>query len=135
MASMCTNLVTTPTVSPALGVSYFIYIVALTPTSIIFWLHVTGYDLSIYWVLCYALSGCTSAGPHFNPLGKEHGAPTDAERHAGDLGNVEAGADGVAKIQISDKLISLTGPNSIIGRTVVVSSWFSHSYGAIGLEF
>ncbi|XP_034253011.1 superoxide dismutase [Cu-Zn]-like [Thrips palmi] len=65
-------------------------------------------------------NGCTSAGPHFNPQGKEHGAPTDADRHAGDLGNVEAGADGVAKIQISDKLISLTGPNSIIGRTVVV---------------
>lgn len=67
------------------------------------------------------LLGCTSAGPHFNPHGKEHGAPTDADRHAGDLGNVEAGADGVAKILISDKQISLTGPNSIIGRTVVVS--------------
>ncbi|KAE8749931.1 Superoxide dismutatse-like [Frankliniella occidentalis] len=65
-------------------------------------------------------NGCTSAGPHFNPLGKEHGAPTDAVRHAGDLGNVEAGADGVAKINISDKMISLSGPNSIIGRTVVV---------------
>lgn len=65
-------------------------------------------------------NGCTSAGPHFNPQGKEHGAPSDAVRHVGDLGNVEAGADGVAKIQISDKLISLTGPNSIIGRTVVV---------------
>lgn len=65
-------------------------------------------------------NGCTSAGPHFNPLGKEHGAPVDDNRHVGDLGNVEAGPDGVAKVKISDKLISLTGPNSIIGRTVVV---------------
>ncbi|XP_052811309.1 superoxide dismutase [Cu-Zn]-like [Mya arenaria] len=65
-------------------------------------------------------SGCTSAGPHFNPDDKDHGGPTDAIRHAGDLGNVEAGADNVAKVDIQDSQISLTGPKSIIGRTVVV---------------
>ena len=48
------------------------------------------------------------------------GAPVDAVRHAGDLGNVEAGADGVAAVKISDAEISLAGPLSIIGRTVVV---------------
>jgi len=65
-------------------------------------------------------NGCTSAGPHFNPSGKTHGAPTDEERHAGDLGNVTAGADGVAHINITDKLLTLVGPHSIIGRTMVV---------------
>jgi len=64
--------------------------------------------------------GCTSAGPHFNPAGKTHGGPGDAERHVGDLGNVTAGADGVAKIEVRDAQISLLGANSVVGRTMVV---------------
>ncbi|AQL06659.1 superoxide dismutase [Cu-Zn] 4A isoform X2 [Zea mays] len=59
-------------------------------------------------------------GPHYNPASKEHGAPEDENRHAGDLGNVTAGADGVANINVTDSQIPLTGPNSIIGRAVVV---------------
>ncbi|EIW68762.1 superoxide dismutase Cu-Zn [Tremella mesenterica DSM 1558] len=65
-------------------------------------------------------NGCTSAGPHYNPHGKTHGAPTDSERHVGDLGNVKTDAQGTATIKISDKVISLFGGESIIGRTVVV---------------
>uniref|UniRef100_K4AF55 superoxide dismutase n=1 Tax=Setaria italica TaxID=4555 RepID=K4AF55_SETIT len=65
-------------------------------------------------------NGCMSTGPHYNPAGKEHGAPEDDNRHAGDLGNVTAGADGVANIHVTDSQIPLTGPNSIIGRAVVV---------------
>lgn len=61
-----------------------------------------------------------SAGPHFNPHAKEHGGPTHEVRHAGDLGNVVADDSGVAKIDISDKQISLSGSLSILGRTVVV---------------
>lgn len=38
----------------------------------------------------------------------------------GDLGNVVANDAGVAKVNLTDKLISLTGEHSIIGRTLVV---------------
>ena len=65
-------------------------------------------------------NGCTSAGAHFNPLGKDHAGPTDADRHVGDLGNVVAGPDGVVKVDITDKIISLAGENNVIGRTMVV---------------
>ncbi|KAK0487565.1 superoxide dismutase [Armillaria novae-zelandiae] len=64
--------------------------------------------------------GCVSAGPHFNPFGKNHGAPTDTDRHVGDLGNIKSDEAGVAAFSFSDSLISLNGPLSIIGRAVVV---------------
>ncbi|RDX49886.1 hypothetical protein OH76DRAFT_1438193 [Lentinus brumalis] len=65
-------------------------------------------------------NGCTSAGPHFNPFERTHGAPTDINRHVGDLGNIAADSKGVAAFSFEDTLISLNGPLSIIGRTVVV---------------
>ena len=65
-------------------------------------------------------NGCTSAGPHFNPFGKTHGAPEDEERHVGDMGNIVAGADGVAKGVLVDRLIKLEGPCSVVGRSVMV---------------
>ncbi|KAF5196941.1 Superoxide dismutase [Cu-Zn] [Thalictrum thalictroides] len=65
-------------------------------------------------------NGCTSAGAHFNPANREHGAPEDENRHAGDLGNVRATEDGAVNFTITDKQIPLTGPNSIVGRSIVV---------------
>ena len=49
-----------------------------------------------------------------------HGGPEDTYRHVGDLGNIIAGDDGVAAIEMEDSQISLNGLNSIIGRGVVI---------------
>lgn len=90
-------------------------------------------------------NGCTSAGPHckcspvqstpppqrtltpntsffppVNPHNKTHGAPSDSERHVGDLGNFKTDAQGNANGSVSDKFIKLIGPESVLGRTVVV---------------
>lgn len=67
-------------------------------------------------------TGCAAAGGHFNPEHKKHGGPEDSERHVGDLGNIVAGADGVAHIRTEDRVISLSGPHSIINKSVVVHS-------------
>lgn len=64
-------------------------------------------------------NGCMSTGPHFNPAGKDHGAPTNENRHAGDLGNVVATADGCV-FELEDVQIPLDGTNSIIGRACVI---------------
>jgi Cu-Zn family superoxide dismutase len=61
-----------------------------------------------------------AAGGHFNPAGKQHGAPTDANRHEGDLGNIEAGQDGKASVNLTDSVLKLDGAGSIIGRAVIV---------------
>jgi len=68
---------------------------------------------------CSAVDG-TSAGGHFNPSGMPHGAPMDMKRHEGDMGNIEADATGNAHIEYTDKMISFSGTNSIIGRGVIV---------------
>ncbi|KAK0488308.1 superoxide dismutase [Armillaria luteobubalina] len=66
--------------------------------------------------------GCTSAGAHYNPYNTTHGAPTDPKtsRHVGDLGNIQSDAYGVAVLDITDTIISLNGPLSIVGRSIVV---------------
>lgn len=61
-----------------------------------------------------------SAGGHFNPHNMMHGAPDAQTRHAGDLGNVMANSDGVATIDQYDSQIKLDGPDSIIGRSIIV---------------
>ncbi|HVF70897.1 MAG TPA: superoxide dismutase family protein [Chthoniobacterales bacterium] len=59
-----------------------------------------------------------SAGAHFNPAQHKHGGVT-GERHDGDLGNLVADASGKAHLDWKGKM-SLSGANSIIGKSVVV---------------
>ncbi len=61
-----------------------------------------------------------AAGGHFNPTVQPHAGPDAEHRHGGDFGNIEAGADGVATVDLVDTHITFEGPKSILGRGVVV---------------
>jgi Cu-Zn family superoxide dismutase len=68
---------------------------------------------------CSAPDG-TSAGGHFNPGGKPHAAREAAARHAGDLGNLKADPYGLARVDFVDSTLSLSGPDSIVGKAVII---------------
>ena len=69
---------------------------------------------------CTAADGM-SAGGHFNPRKAPHAGPESAQRHAGDLGNLNADAGGVAVYRAEIRGITLgMGEDSIIGRSVIV---------------
>jgi superoxide dismutase, Cu-Zn family len=64
-----------------------------------------------------------SAGPHFNPEGKQHGLQNPQGPHAGDMNNFTAGADGSVKTIVTNPRVTLaTGPNSVFagGGTALV---------------
>lgn len=58
---------------------------------------------------------------HFNPFNTQHGARTASVRHVGDLGNINVIFDGTSTFQFVDNRISLTGDNSIVNRTIVIT--------------
>ena len=65
---------------------------------------------------------CKNRRGHFHPGNAPHGSPDNPEdkRHLGDLGNLVAGQDGTAEYSGVAKNVSLTGPNAIGGRVLVV---------------
>ena len=69
---------------------------------------------------CSAEDG-TSAGGHFNPGGHDHGSPHAAVHHAGDLGNMLVGDDGVGHHAIfMPELTVDAGDHSVVGRGIIV---------------
>jgi len=68
--------------------------------------------------------GFTTAGNHFNPDSKQHGALNPRGPHAGDLPNITIEADGTGRLEAANELVSLlTGRTSLFdadGSALVV---------------
>ncbi len=65
----------------------------------------------------------TTAGGHFNPDGKQHGAQNPQGAHAGDLGNLAAAADGSARADVVAKVTLAAGAASLLktdGTAIIV---------------
>ena len=60
---------------------------------------------------------CKAAGPHYNPTDETHGGLHSETRHVGDMGNVVANAEGVAR---GNKVLNDVSLSSIHNRTVIV---------------
>ena len=88
--------------------------------------HITGAPPGTHGFHVHETGDCsspdfTSAGGHFNPTDMPHGAPTDMERHAGDLGNVEVAEDGTAHHEMTSSMITVSeGASSVVGRGVIL---------------
>ncbi len=61
-----------------------------------------------------------ASGGHFNPAMAPHAGREKSKRHVGDLGNINANANGNATLDVDDHMLSFHGPHSIIGRGLVV---------------
>lgn len=87
---------------------------------------VTGHTKGPKGFHIHAMGDCSahdgmSAGGHFNPTNSKHGGPYEPVKHAGDLGNINFGADGVAKINFTVGDIAVSrGANGIRGRALMV---------------
>jgi Cu-Zn family superoxide dismutase len=62
-----------------------------------------------------------SAGGHYNPEHEMHGLPGAAHHHPGDMGNLEADADGKAHLEIVLAGVTIAGDKDpILGRSVII---------------
>ena len=65
----------------------------------------------------------TTAGAHFNPTNRKHGADNPEGPHVGDLGNIEVGADSSVNVQVSAAGGMLRGESGLLdadGASIIV---------------
>jgi Cu-Zn family superoxide dismutase len=78
-----------------------------------------GLTAGLHAVHIHAVGKCdppdfTTAGGHFNPTGKQHGALNPQGSHAGDLPNLNVGSDGNGRLETATEQITLgTGTTSV----------------------
>ncbi len=88
---------------------------------------ITGLEPGAHGFHIHEVGMCTgptfeSAGAHFNPSDAPHAGPNVSPRHFGDLGNIEADADGRAEIHAlaTDLTLAMGESATVVGKSVVV---------------
>jgi Cu-Zn family superoxide dismutase len=77
-----------------------------TSGGIAFKIYATGLPHGLHGIHVHSVGRCdppdfASAGPHWNPLGRQHGLNNPAGPHAGDMRNVEVEANGVLETTVT----------------------------------
>jgi Cu-Zn family superoxide dismutase len=88
---------------------------------------VTGVGLGSHGIHIHGVGKCdppfTSAGPHFNPLGKQHGFENPNGPHLGDMPNIDTPAAGALHFEVLLTGVTLKGANRLLdgdGAAIVV---------------
>lgn len=83
--------------------------------------------LGAHGIHIHAIGKCeppfTSAGPHFNPLNKQHGFENPNGPHLGDMPNIDTPAAGALRFEILVPGVTLKGTNALLdanGAAIVV---------------
>ena len=92
--------------------------------------HVGGLTPGKHGIHIHAIGSCSptfaAAGPHYNPLGHQHGLLNPSGAHAGDLPNLIVNPDGVGRlVGTTDHVTISPGPTTLFDTTA----------GAVGSAF
>ena len=85
--------------------------------------HVKGLSPGLHGIHIHAIGSCvpplfTSAGGHYNPLGKQHGLDNPFGSHAGDLPNLTVNEAGVGRLDTTtDRVTVSAGPATLFDDT------------------
>ena len=85
----------------------------------------TGVPAGVHGFHVHEFGNCgdngNAAGGHFNPTSMPHAAPDAASHHAGDFGNVTAGANGEVHTRFTTRSITVTeGQRSAVGKAIIL---------------
>ena len=90
---------------------------------------VTGVGLGAHGIHVHSVGKCdapfTTAGPHFNPLGKQHGFMNPNGPHLGDMPNLDTPAAGALRFEILLPGVTLKANNALLdadGAALVIHS-------------
>lgn len=103
----------------ATGKSIGIVVMNETPHGVLMHATLMGAPPGVHAFHVHATGTCeppfTSAGGHFNPAGKQHGAMNEMGMHGGDMPNVIVPADGNLAFDVLNSSVTLAGgaPNSL----------------------
>jgi Cu-Zn family superoxide dismutase len=92
-----------------------------TPAGVLITLSVKGIPPGEHAFHIHGVGKCeppfTSAGGHFNPAGRKHGAMAPEGMHAGDMPNLHVPADGALTVEVLNPAVTLEKgkPNSLFG--------------------
>ncbi len=90
--------------------------------------HVSGLATGLHGIHLHAVGSCTptfaAAGPHYNPLGRQHGLDNPLGAHAGDLPNLVVNVSGIGHINAWTEGIRIGGgPTALLdgdGSAVII---------------